>query len=169
MSSKSKNKGKSWENDVCKTLASVYGESFIRVPNSGAYIGGKNNVRKEILHEGQIRMMKGDIIPPVNWTKFNCECKNYGDFPFHQLWTGSCKQLDAWIEQMFDAADANDLNILFIKITRKGKFVAVQDNLGWNTTPSIFNYKSQTYNNWLIFDYDQFFNLNSQLLKQLSI
>ena len=73
MGSKSKTKGSSWEREVATHLSELYKASFIRVPNSGAYIGGKNTVRKEFLHEGQIRMMKGDIIPPGNWKYFNCE------------------------------------------------------------------------------------------------
>ena len=42
MTSKSKSKGKSWERDVCVFLSKLYNDSFIRVPNSGAYTGGKN-------------------------------------------------------------------------------------------------------------------------------
>ena len=41
MSKKSKQKGKSWERDVCIFLSELYSDSFIRVPNSGAYVGGK--------------------------------------------------------------------------------------------------------------------------------
>ena len=46
MSSKSKNKGNNWEREVANNLSTLYKESFIRVPSSGAYVGGKNNVRK---------------------------------------------------------------------------------------------------------------------------
>ena len=45
MVSKSKAKGKSWERDVCNFLSELYHDSFIRVPNSGAYVGGKNEYR----------------------------------------------------------------------------------------------------------------------------
>ena len=51
MSSKSKNKGKSWERDVCLFLSDLYNESFIRVPGSGAFIGGTNQFRKDYLSE----------------------------------------------------------------------------------------------------------------------
>ena len=91
---KSKAKGNSWERDVANHLSTLYGETFIRVPHSGAYIGGKNQFRKQFLHEGQIRSFKGDIVPGQSFSRLNIECKNYGEFPFHQLFTGDCKQLD---------------------------------------------------------------------------
>ena len=34
---KSKTKGKSWERDVANFLTKLYDESFLRVPNSGAF------------------------------------------------------------------------------------------------------------------------------------
>lgn len=168
MSSKSKNKGNTWEREVANHLSALYKSSFIRVPNSGAFIGGKNNVRKEFLHEGQIRAMKGDIIPPGNWRKFNCECKNYAEFPFHQLVQGECKQLETWLGQSMDAADIGDVTILIIKITRKGKFVAVQQADHWNSTLPHFVYNSIKHGYWQMFDYDSFWEHNSQAVKKLS-
>ena len=44
MPSKSKNKGSSYEREVANFLSAAYGESFIRAPGSGAYVGGKNQV-----------------------------------------------------------------------------------------------------------------------------
>jgi Holliday junction resolvase len=51
MPSPQKAKGSGYERDVAKFLTELYGESFIRAPGSGAYVGGKNQVRKEVLHE----------------------------------------------------------------------------------------------------------------------
>ena len=125
MTSKSKAKGSSWERDVCNFLSGLYNESFIRVPNSGAYVGGKNEHRKDYLSEEQIKLARGDIIPPVNWPYFLAECKNYADFPFHLLFAkSSIARLDNWIEQVeHDVTSENDLWLLFIKITRKGTYV----------------------------------------------
>ena len=167
MSSKSKNKGNSWERDVANHLSALYKASFIRVPNSGAFIGGKNNTRKEFLHEGQIRMMKGDIIPPGNWKYFNCEAKNYAEFPFHQVIQGECKQLETWLSQLLEVADEGDMNILMFKITRKGKFVAVPQASHWYSLPH-FSYHSIKHGIWQIFDYDSFFEHNSKIFKSLS-
>ena len=101
MTSKSKTKGKSWERDVCNFLSELYQGSFIRVPNSGAYVGGKNEYRKDTLSEEQIKLARGDIVPPTNYPYFLAECKNYADFPFHSLLAKSTiAQLDNWIEQV---------------------------------------------------------------------
>ena len=132
---KSKTKGKSWERDVCIFLSELYNQSFIRVPNSGAFVGGKNEFRKETLSPEQIKLSRGDIIPPLNYPYFLAECKNYAEFPFHLLVTNSSiALLDSWIEQVeHDVTNDNDLWILFIKITRKGSYVLYQINTG-NTT-----------------------------------
>ena len=44
---KSKNKGKAFEREIANFLSDLYEESFTRVPYSGAFVGGKNAVRKE--------------------------------------------------------------------------------------------------------------------------
>jgi len=125
MSSKSKQKGKGWERDVCLYLSALYNDSFIRVPGSGAFIGGTNQFRKDYLSEEQIKLSRGDIIPPVKYPFFLAECKNYAEFPFHQLISKErIVLLDSWIEQVeHDVTSENDLWLLFIKITRKGAYV----------------------------------------------
>ena len=40
--SKSKNKGKTFEREVCKILKEIYEDNFERVPHSGAFVGGQN-------------------------------------------------------------------------------------------------------------------------------
>lgn len=166
--SASKNKGKSWERDVAKHLSSLYNESFIRVPHSGAYIGGKNVVRKEFLHEGQIHAMKGDIIPPGDWKHFNCECKSYADFPFHQLVQGEVKILETWLGQLHDVAGPSDYNILIMKFNRKGKFIASQAPVvGLEQNYTIYN--SKKYGQWYIQDYDLFWQNNKDSVKQRSL
>lgn len=171
MSSKSKNKGKSWERDFASFLSDLYNESFIRVPHSGAYIGGKNVSRKEFLHEGQIRAMKGDIIPPSNWKHFNVECKNYADFPFHQLFTeGKINLLDSWIDQAMDAADENDFTFIVVKITRKGMYVAFPyKDLPPLKTHRHIRYDSTKHGPWAFTGYDEFWALNKDTVKQLSL
>jgi Holliday junction resolvase len=167
MPSPSKNKGNAWERDVAKQLTELYGETFIRAPGSGAYVGGSNNARKQYLHEGQIRSFKGDIIPGQSFPKFNAECKSYKDFPFHQLFTGPVKQLDTWLDQLMDAADPGDFNILIMKFNRKGKFVVF--NFDENRTHPMFVDRHLLYENkygrWAIMDYDKFWDLNIDSVK----
>lgn len=159
-----KQKGNSFEREVAIHLSKLYNESFIRAPGSGAYVGGKNQVRTQILHEGQIRSFKGDIVPGQSFSKMNAECKSYADFPFHQVLAGNCKTLDSWIEQMMAVAEHNDLNILFMKFNRKGKFVCVQSDLTWVTDHFLY-YSSKAHKDWLIIEWDNFFKLNKDLLK----
>ena len=167
MTSPQKQKGSSFEREVAQFLSSLYNESFIRAPGSGAYVGGKNQQRMEFLHEGQIRSFKGDIVPGQSFTKFNAECKSYADFPFHLVLTGDCKQLNTWLDQMMAVAEPNDLNILFMKFNRKGKYVAVQSKLTWVTDNFIY-YTSKNLNDWLIIEFDHFFKHNKDLVKTYS-
>jgi len=164
MPSPQKQKGNSFEREVAIYLSNLYNESFIRAPGSGAYVGGKNQVRTQILHEGQIRSFKGDIVPGQSFSKMNAECKSYADFPFHQVLAGECKTLDGWIDQMMAVAEPNDVNILFMKFNRKGKFVCVQSTMTWVTDHFLY-YTSKAYKDWLIIEYDNFFRLNKDLLK----
>lgn len=162
--SKSKNKGNAFEREVATFLSKLYGEPFVRVTNSGAYVGGKNTHRKEYLSENQIKSFKGDITPPDDWTKFNAEAKSYADFPFHQLLSGEVKILDSWLDQTLAVADPGDLNILFMKFNRKGRYVAVQCKLTW-ITDNFFFYGSKKHGDWYLMEFDSFFLQNKNLIK----
>ena len=167
MSSPQKNKGSGFEREIAKYLSDKYSESFIRAPGSGAYVGGKNQVRKEVLHEGQIRSFKGDVVPGHSFKNMNIECKFYADFPFHLLLSGDCKVIDAWLAQLMDVADPNDCNILFMKFNRKGRYVCVQSKLTWVTDNFVY-YTSSKHGDWIIMEFDSFFKNNSTLLKKYS-
>jgi len=167
MPSPQKQKGSSFEREVATYLTKTYNESFIRAPGSGAYVGDKNQSRKEFLHEGQIRSFKGDIVPGLSFPKFNAECKSYADFPFHLVLSGECKQLESWLNQLMDVAEVDDMNILFMKFNRKGKFVAVQTKLTW-VTDYFMLYTSKKHGDWVLIEFDNFFRLNKDLLKAYS-
>ena len=80
----------------------------------------KNEYRKDHLSAEQIKLSRGDIVPPENYPYFLAECKNYAEFPFHLLLgKNSIAQLDTWIDQVeHDVTSEFDLWMLFIKITR---------------------------------------------------
>ena len=170
MTSKSKTKGKSWERDVCNFLSELYQGSFIRVPNSGAYVGGKNEYRKDTLSEEQIKLARGDIVPPQNYPYFLAECKNYADFPFHSLLAKSTiSQLDNWINQVeHDVTTEDDLWLLFIKITRKGTYVLFDRNL---YNPYVHSNISANlpygakYRNYWFTEMNHFFNIHKDKLE----
>jgi Holliday junction resolvase len=172
MTSPQKAKGSGFEREVAKFLSDIYGESFIRAPGSGAYVGGKNQSRTEFLHEGQIRSFKGDIVPGQSFSKMNIECKFYADFPFHLVLTGECKQLNTWIEQLMDVAEEGDVNLLFMKFNRKGAYVAYEAkntpkiNVGGNS----LRYHDINTNRgpWIIQEFQSFWQLNKDVIKDLS-
>ena len=157
MANKSKNKGSNFEREVASFLSEKYNESFTRVPYSGSFIGGKNSFRKNTLTEGQTRSFKGDIIPPDDWIYFNCECKFYESFAFHSLYTKN-PLLEKWIDQMLDAADPDDMNIVIFKINYQGRFIVFDSDepfLTYSGNKTTYNYNGCTYN---ICDFEEFFN-----------
>jgi len=164
MPSPQKAKGNNFEREIANYLSDLYQESFIRAPGSGAYVGGKNTSRTQILHEGQIRSFKGDIVPGQSFNLMNAECKSYKDFPFHQVLAGECKVFDDWLGQMLTVAEPSDLNILFMKFNRKGKFVAVQSNKTYVTDHFLY-YTSKEHGDWIIIEFDIFFRLNKDIFK----
>jgi Holliday junction resolvase len=167
MPSPSKTKGNSFERQTADFLTELYNEKFIRAPGSGAYIGGKNTHRKQLLHDGQIRNFKGDIVPGENFPKLNVECKSYKDFPFHQLFSGHVKILESWIEQCMTAADDGDFNIILMKFNRKGTYVAVELSNSNLQLVRYINYGSVKYGHWAIMDHDTFWELNSDIVRKL--
>ena len=160
MPAKSKQKGKSFEREVAHFLSDLYHDSFTRVPDSGAYTGGKNSFRKDHLTEGQIRAHKGDIIPPDEWKYLNIECKSYSSFPFHQLFSNTTiPLLESWIEQTLEAADKGDCNVLIMKFNRIGKYLAFQSTSNFKTLRHV-DYTDKNKNTWRFTSYNDFFTLN---------
>lgn len=167
MTSRQKAKGNSFERSLATYLSELYNDRFVRVPNSGAFIGGSNVHRKQLLSENQVKSFKGDIIPPDSWSSFNAESKSYADFPFHLVLAGDCKQLEGWLDQLMEVADPGDLNILFIKVTRKGKYIVVESKYTWKSDHFMY-YTSKKHNDWVIFEFEHFFKNNKDLLKAYS-
>lgn len=152
---------KVWERKVANDLKSLYNEHSMRVPNSGAFVGGKNAHRMDDMSEGQKRIFDGDVVTPYSICNWKIECKDYTEFKFHQLWTGDNKQLDSWINQVEDGL----LWLLLIKVKRKVKLVLFSNQLFGkiSTSDNFFKYKE-----YLIDVYDNFFIRNKENLKQLN-
>jgi Holliday junction resolvase len=173
MTSKSKNKGKGFEREVCKILGEVYGDNFERVPHSGAFVGGVNAARKSTLTENQIKAFKGDIIPPDHWKHFNCECKNYKDFPFHHLLQNKAiPLLESWLEQTLDAHDDRDIDLLFMKFDRKGIYLAFPKR---HKTKFFLDrhitYQSENHGHWTITFWEDFkaTTINTDAIETMAI
>lgn len=163
-----KQKGNSFERSVANFLTELYSEQFLRVPSSGAFIGGKNITRKDSLSEAQIRNCKGDIIPGESFPRLNIEAKSYADFPFHQLFTGKVKLLDTWIEQCVSVEDPGDLSLVIMKFNRKGQFVAIRYTTPGLTVENHLVYDSESHGSWIIMEHSAFWRLNSEVIKNLS-
>lgn len=123
----SKMKGGRGEREACRLLGDILGGSFVRAPNSGAYVGGKNITRKATLAEGQVRTFKADIIPPDDLPRLVIEAKFYKDFRFHQLLKGADALLDDWIGQAKDVVDPGDAWFVCFKINLRGWFIVVPE------------------------------------------
>jgi hypothetical protein len=171
MTSKSKNKGKTFERELCKILSEQYNNNFERVPYSGALLGGINASRKSTLTKNQISAFKGDIIPPDHWKYFNCEAKHYADFPFHQLLQDKPNPLlEQWLEQTLDAHDENDIDLLFMKFDRKGIYLAFpQAHQSQFSLPRYLNYNSPHYGTWTITFWQDFQTIPENISKLESL
>jgi hypothetical protein len=160
MANKNKNKGKSFERQICAILTSFFGVNFQRVPNSGAFVGGKNTFRYDTLTEEQKLLADGDIIVPAELNHISMECKSYKDFSFSGLFLGKNALLDSWIEQSENTKKTKWL--LFFKINNKGIFV-VYDTSKFSLQMQKENYHMYK-NKYVVQDIYEFLNKNKNRL-----
>jgi hypothetical protein len=153
MPSKSKNKGNVFERETADHLTRVFGHNFERVPNSGAFVGGKNNFRYDSLSKSQQLIYEGDILVPDELDHLKIECKNYKEFAFNHLFSQN-KTLDVWIEQ---AISNIKTWFLIFKITRRGSYVLMSDKTFHAIQPSLPHNTYTKYKCYYIVTHDQFF------------
>lgn len=125
MANRQKEKGKGVEREFAKIFTEVFESNFQRVPNSGAFIGGKNVERISQLTTNQTNLFKGDIIPPDHLSNLILECKGRKTFAFNLLFDDN-KELNSWIEQVevdYKAVNEKGLYFILIKINNLGYFV----------------------------------------------
>jgi hypothetical protein len=162
--SPSKQKGNRWERELAKFLGDTLGGSFMRCPQSGAFVGGQNASRKEYLSNGQVKLVKGDIIPPDNLPKLVIEAKSYKAFSFNQLVTsGDCKQLDEWISQTLDCIDQGDVWFTIFKINNLGSYICFDQTLQQHFV--LDNYS--VYKNYIVTGFQTFLNSNKDAIISL--
>ena len=165
MPTKGKSKGNQGELKIAKFLTETFESKFLRVPNSGAAIGGANAHRKAQMDSEQIAMFKSDIIPPSSMRKLVVESKFYKDFPFHKLGTDqNIAQLDKWIEQTLETVDPGDLWFVIVRINHKGSF-AVFDHAHFDNF--VVN-NHVRYQNYVWVDFESFFLRNKLKIAELS-
>jgi hypothetical protein len=111
-------KGKTAERDLTKALEAILGDTWRRVPSSGAFMGGMNWNKNKDMNAGALDILIGDIICPA-WFKYTIESKAYSDSPkFHNMFDGNDPTLDKWIEQAkVDSSKCNKDWLLIFKVT----------------------------------------------------
>lgn len=124
---KSNQKGKRGERALCMMLGEIFGGSFIRTPNSGAFIGGKFATRMTQLSPDQVRHRKGDIVPPDDLPRLVIESKNYETFSFNALMDGNVAKLDEWIAQVVTTVDHDDVWFICFTANYKPWYVVFPD------------------------------------------
>ena len=128
MGAKSRRKGANNERELCKLLSGIFSGSFVRAPNSGAAVGGKQVVRRQTLSKMQDRTFRGDIIPPDHLPRLVIESKAYSEFGFHALMQpGPYALLDEWIKQTLTVVDPGDQWFVAFKISFIGWYLAVPE------------------------------------------
>jgi Holliday junction resolvase len=180
MTSKSKSKGNTAERQICEDLERILGGKFIRVPNSGAFIGGANYMRAQKMDEAQVKTFRGDIICPSNMPKLIIESKFYQDFPFHMLVANKkIVLLDSWLKQNLDICQPGDFPVLIMRFNRKGSFCVVRkdDIEGWDLHNfSVYHYMTTNQSTetvdddvFIITEFESFFTQNkSRILTRAS-
>ncbi len=127
-----KRKGNAYERDVANYLSKLFKDTFRRVPQSGAYMGGVNRVLNSGLRDDAKEILAGDIIAP-KWFPFVIECKNYADTPkLQNLFSRGDKDLDDWLVQAYGESKVTHKPwMIQFKITslRGKEFIVVDYNL----------------------------------------
>ena len=167
---KNKNKGKTWERELATHLSEVTGKSFLRVPNSGAYVGNSNSFRVEVLTPEQIGMFEGDIITPKEWDHVRFECKFYKKMAWGQLFQPEGEsQLNSWIKQ--SKQGTRPLWFLCFKINNIGKFIVFDFEQGDKYNYNFDNCLTYRVNGidgmCYIATMDNFFELNKDIIEGL--
>ena len=145
-------------------MTELYGESFTRVPYSGAFVGGSNIVRTETLSESQTRGFKGDIIPGPSFPKLVIEAKNYAEFSWANMALRKPNaQLDEWISQAQESCEPGDKWLLIVKITRQGQFV-LWDHQNWRM-PSLDIYGCNFYKTYNYMEFEEFWKTHANTIK----
>lgn len=164
MPNKGKSKGNAGERKIADFLSKLYEQKFIRVPNSGAFLGGANTFRKIGMDEGQIATFKADLIPPSNMRKLVIESKFYGAFPFENIIKNNpIPLLDKWIDQAKVSSDPDDFWIVVFRINHKGSFAVFAADKAHNFL--VLNHAR--YDSYMITEFESFFNMNKDAVFNL--
>ena len=165
----SKIKGKNGERELAKILEQYFSYKFLRVPNSGAFLGGKNIVREKELEDNQIKLFKGDIIVPDNLKNIVFECKFYKDFSLRSCLKNNNQLLNLWIKQIENTIN-KELWFLCIKTNNKGWVVVFdfEHKPFFSLESYLIYFSSESKKKYIICDMKIFFSINKDTIIELS-
>jgi len=129
----SKQKGSSFEGQVAKRLSAALAPlTFIRVPGSGARVGGKNfQLFGKMFGSQAMKIFVGDVVPTnesdVNLQfKFSIECKSYKTSDsFESIVSGTANIFKWMMESVVDAAKVDRVPMLICKWNHTPTYVVV--------------------------------------------
>ncbi len=132
----SKNKGKSFENEIAKQLSkSFYPFQFKRVLHSGAILGGKNVKNISNYSEILANLFIGDVVCTNDSEtneifRFNVECKFYKTPETLDNFLGETNSnLPKWYEEsIVDSQKVNKDPILIVKWNRSSVYCIIKEN-----------------------------------------
>ena len=129
MALQSKKKGNRGELEAVHILNDRFGSNlFARAVSSGAWIGGGNRHRAEVLTDEQQLAFASDIICPV-WFKYVIEHKSYAQLDFWELFNDK-SNLHQWFAQVeADASFVGKLPMLVVKINNHKRIVFVKEDM----------------------------------------
>jgi hypothetical protein len=121
MAVNSKKKGNRVELQMAKILTDRFGQTFKRVPMSGAFgtINAHENIREDVKE-----ILSGDLICPTGF-RFSVEVKSRLDFNFWDLIADeTVNEIDDWIKQAEnDAKISNKEPLIIFKANNRKPFV----------------------------------------------
>jgi len=124
----SKAKGNRFELAISHEFSERWNDTFKRVPQSGAIVGGKNRIKLLTLRDDAQQIFSADIICP-RWFPFALELKNYGPDNGPNMYTlleTDSKILDNWLAQAKgDAVFARKKYMIIFNVTRRSCFIIV--------------------------------------------
>ena len=165
MPSAGKNKGNTGERMIASFLTELYQAKFIRVPNSGAFLGGANNHRQQLMDQGQIASFRADIIPPSDMRGLVIESKFYKEFPFSKLLKNEkIPLLDGWIKQLGENITSQDFSLVVFRINRQGSFAVFHKK--WLPELTVGNHAR--YHDYVVCDFHDLFTVNRDKIREIT-
>jgi len=149
MTAPSKIKGSAFERECVQLLNTIMSSTeFARTPGSGAAFGKTNAKNAATSSTHRLDTLCGDISTPT-WFPYSVECKSYsmsGGPSFYNIVGGSDRVLNKWIDQVeLDAETKSKLPLLLIKITRRGSYFVIREQMQYPVSYMRYFYNDQVY------------------------